>query len=169
MAGWCNTAPKATASSTLLTETDAVRIYEEATRLDAIPGSYPPDDTGSSGLAVCKAAKREGRITAYRHAFSIHGALLALQAGPVITGVPWYEGFDSPDADGHVAIAGQVRGGHEFEIVGFTPVGAHYLDGLVEAVNSWGAGWGKTGHFFFTARTWSELLAQSGDCTVPIA
>jgi hypothetical protein len=40
----------------------AVSIYRRATVLDAFPGSYPPNDTGSSGLAAAKAAKEAGII-----------------------------------------------------------------------------------------------------------
>src|SRR3974390_862685 len=62
MAGVLMTEPFWT-TGRLLTESDAVRLYSEATHLDNIRGNYPPDDTGSSGLAVAKAAKKEGWIT----------------------------------------------------------------------------------------------------------
>ncbi len=42
----------------LLTESDAVRLYSEATHLDKIRGSYPPEDTGSSGLNFLSQAKK---------------------------------------------------------------------------------------------------------------
>ncbi len=50
-----------------LTEADAVTLYKAATRLDKIPGKYPPDDTGSSGLAVMKAAVKAKYIAGYSH------------------------------------------------------------------------------------------------------
>lgn len=161
--GILNTSPFHKSGSRIYAEKDAVAIYEAATLIDNITGQYPPTDTGSSGLAVCKAAKAKGYISAYRHAFGLQQALSALMSGPVITGVDWYEGFDTPDASGLVAISGAVRGGHEFEVIGYDP-----STGLVEAVNSWGAGWGVKGHFFFTADTWGRLLSQQGDVTVPI-
>lgn len=83
--------------------------------------------------------------------------------GPVITGVPWYEGFDTPDSNGLVSISGQVRGGHEFEVLGYDPA-----TDLATAVISWGAGWGTAGRFRFTSAVWGELLAQQGDITVPL-
>ncbi len=164
MAGALNTAPLRKTGAKALTEKDAVAIYELATTLDSIPGSYPPDDTGSSGLAVCKAAKAKGLISGYTHAFSLAQALAALQAGPVITGVDWVEGFDRPDASGLVELTGQVRGGHEFEVVGYDPA-----TDLVTAINSWGKGWGVNGRFRFTSLTWGRLLAARGDVTVPVA
>src|SRR5206468_3322308 len=40
----------------------AVQLYEDATVVDGYPGSYPPDDTGSSGLAICKVLKTRSII-----------------------------------------------------------------------------------------------------------
>lgn len=144
-----------------LHEKDAVALYEMATTLDSQPGSYPPNDTGSSGLAVAKAAQKKGYISSYQHAFSLDQALQALMHGPVITGVSWFEGFDSPDESGLVEIDGQVRGGHEFLIRGYDPA-----TDLVSADNSWGKSYGVHGSFFFTSKTWAELLAQQGDVTI---
>ena len=143
-----------------LSESDAVVLYEKATHLDRIKGVYPPDDTGSSGLAVMKAAKALGYITGYQHAFGLQHALEALVLAPVITGVSWYEGFDEPDADGNVAISGSIRGGHEFEVVGIDAEAR-----TVRACNSWGADWGDHGYFQFSWDTWDQLLHKRGDVT----
>jgi hypothetical protein len=80
----------------------------------------------------------------------------------VITGVNWYDSFDSPDASGHVVISAgaQVRGGHEFEIVG-VDVQAKTL----RAVNSWGDGWGDAGCFTFEYGDYERLLSEDGDAT----
>lgn len=163
IAGALNTAPFQPTEPHLMTEADAVSIYEAATIVDGIPGVYPPDDTGSSGLAVCKVAKSRGLIAGYKHAFSLSATLTALQKGPIIVGVPWYEGFDNPDPSGMVEIAGQVRGGHEFEIHAFDPASA-----IVEAWQSWGIHWGLHGRFRFLTSTLGELLSQRGDATFPI-
>lgn len=155
------------ASNKILVEADALKIYEMATHLDSSPGSYPPDDTGSSGLAAAKAAKKLGLIGSYQHAFNLHAALQALMHGPVITGVAWYEGFDNPDSNDEVFISGQVRGGHELEVRGFSlGRSADYSDSLVIAENSWGPNWGNAGMFSFTVATWAQLLAEQGDVTV---
>lgn len=164
-AGAINTNPVHLVHRPLLHEADALAIYELATQLDSIPGSYPPDDTGSSGLAAAKAAQQKGLITSYRHAFGIDDALQALMAGPVITGVNWYEGFDNPNPNGYVEIAGQVRGGHEFEVIGYQH-GPTPDESLLIAENSWGTGWGMHGRFTFTVKTWAQLLAEQGDVTV---
>jgi hypothetical protein len=148
----------------VLTEADAVKLYSQATQNDRIHGEYPPDDTGSSGLAVMKAAKQLGYITKYSHAFGLQQALAALVLAPVITGVNWYEGFDKPDSSGTVSISGGVRGGHEFEIVG---VDAEHQ--TVRACNSWGTSWGDSGYFQFSWATWDQLLHEQGDVTTATA
>jgi hypothetical protein len=161
VAGCLNTVPLHKTGEKLATERDAVRIYGLATQLDVYTGAYPPDDTGSSGLAAAKAAQQLGLVTGYQHAFGVDHALQALMAGPVITGVNWYEGFDHPSSTGRVEISGQVRGGHEFEVVGY-----HAPTGTVGCVNSWGTGWGNKGRFRMSVETWARLLAEDGDVTV---
>lgn len=141
----------------------AVRLYSAATTIDEFDGEFPPEDTGSSGLAVCKAAVGLGRLASYKWAFGIDEALDALQVSPVITGVDWYEGFDHPDSFGHVKIFGAKRGGHEFEVRGFDP----YLD-EVFCDNSWGPSFGLKGSFRMRVKDWAYLLDHDGDVTVPI-
>jgi hypothetical protein len=149
---------------TPLTETNAVQLYELETKLEGKP--YPPNDPGGTGLMVCKAAKQEGLISSYQHAFGIDHALGALMLRPVITGINWYTSFDEPDPQtGEVAIApgATVRGGHE--------IVADEIDApnkLVWFWNSWGSTWGKEGRFCMSFDTWNELLNERGDVTVPI-
>jgi hypothetical protein len=143
-----------------LDENEAVKVYSLATQLDDVSGTYPPDDTGSSGLAAAQAAKKLGFISGYMHITSVAAAQQAIQTGPFITGVNWYEGFDSPDANGLVEISGQIRGGHEFEIIGYDAT-----QGLWEAVNSWGTSYGVNGHMFFSDASFARLLSEQGDAT----
>jgi hypothetical protein len=144
-------------------EEQAVALYSAATALDDYPGTYPPDDTGSDGLSVAKAAKNAGLISGYRHATSLNAALTALATQAVITGVNWYDSFDDPDSDGLVAIpsGAQVRGGHEF-VVDELDVERR----LVGFTNSWGTGWGVDGRAYMSWDTWSRLLGEEGDVTV---
>jgi hypothetical protein len=150
-------------SGTPLSETNAIAVYELETKLEGQP--YPPNDPGGSGLMVCKAAKQMGLISAYKHALGIDHALAALVLRPVITGVNWYSSFDTPDANGLVAIApgATVRGGHEFV--------ADEIDApnrLVWFWNSWGTTWGVGGRFCMSFDTWDQLLKEKGDVTVPV-
>jgi hypothetical protein len=148
-----------------LTEKDAVTLYEKATTLDDAPGSYPPDDTGSSGLAACKAAKALGYITAYHHAFGLQHALEALVLQPVITGITWYESMFTPTAAGECVISAnsEIAGGHELELNKLV-----VKDQQVWFVNSWGSSWGVSGRGWFSFDTFERLLSEQGDVTVPV-
>ena len=151
-----------------VTEAGAKDLYSLATILDGFSGVYPPTDTGSSGLAVAKAMKQEGMIKSYQHAFDMDAALAALQAGPVITGVDWYESFDSPDSNGVITIGGQIRGGHEFVVRGYEPNDSDPSQAMVFCDNSWGTTWGLSGSFKMSVATWQKLLDAGGDVTILI-
>lgn len=142
-------------------EKQAVALYSAATTLDNVRGNYPPTDTGSSGLAVAKAAQKAGLISGYQHAFTLDTALKALAVSPLIVGVNWYEGFDNPDANGLVKVAGSVRGGHEFLLYGINAE-----QRVVLARNSWGESWGVGGCFAFSFDDFGRLLDEQGDATL---
>lgn len=141
-------------------EAEAVSIYSDATKLDTIVGSYPPDDTGSSGLAVCKVMKNRGLIAGYSHAFGLDHVLRALVLRPGITGITWREGCDEPDAKGIVRFRGQVRGGHEICLQGIDEPAR-----LVWFANSWGPDWAADGYFAMSWDDYGEALADHGDAT----
>lgn len=148
-----------------LDENEALSLYSAATKLDPYNGSYPPTDTGSDGLSVCKAAKNAGLISGYTHCTDLATMEQALQSGPVIVGVNWYSSFDTPNGSGYVAISSgaYVRGGHEFVVRGIDPATK-----MFHADNSWGTGYGASGSFSFSYDTMARLLAEQGDCTVPV-
>jgi hypothetical protein len=146
-----------------LTEADAVALYSAATRLDHIPGHYPPDDTGSSGLAVCKAGKRLGYLSAYHWTFSWDGFLRAMQHAPVIVGTVWYQGMFTPDHYDFLVPSGGVAGGHEYLILG-----VDIENEFVTMLNSWGPTWGSSGRARIRFADFRSLLADQGDVTVPI-
>lgn len=141
----------------------ALELYSLATELDRVPGIYPPDDVGSSGLAVAKAARNLGKITGYRHAFSVRAAAAALRTGPVIVGMLWLTGCDTPDESGLIRYEGDVRGGHEVLLRGWDADRQ-----LFEFDNSWGPLWGSAGSFHISAADFTHALKQGGDVTVPL-
>jgi C1A family cysteine protease len=145
-----------------------VKLYELATTLDEFDGSYPPDDTGSSGLAVSKAAMKMGYISGYKHAFSTTNALRALMLTTLIMGINWYETMDYPNPDtGKVEVYGEIRGGHEVQIKGFhESTTSDPYDGLLECCNSWGKGWGMNGKFYLTVHDYERLMGEDGDTTI---
>lgn len=147
----------------VLDEKGAVQLYSVATQVDGIPGHYPPEDTGSSGLAVCKAGKRLGFLTSYRHAFSFSSFQSAMQSSPVIVGSAWHEGMFTPDANGFLSLTGAVAGGHEYLVLGMDTVNQH-----VTILNSWSDSWGQHGRAHIRFDDFRALLADQGDVTVPI-
>lgn len=147
----------------LRTDADALNYYHLATMNDAWPGVYPPNDTGTSGIAVAKALKKLKLIKGYQWAFNIEQVLSAIATGPLLVGVPWYEGMFYPDKNGLVKISGKLVGGHQIVITGFSIVSQTMSQNLFWARNSWGIGWGLRGGFSFTVKTLETLLSRDGD------
>lgn len=142
-----------------VSESTAIKIYSKASMLDAIQGSYPPADTGSSVLAAMQALKAMGYASAYSWCLGLQDALQTLSSvGPVEIGINWYEGFDQPDLNGRVRISGQVRGGHAFEVLG-----VDVEQKVVTAINSWGSTWGQRGRFTFSWDDFDRLLHEDGE------
>jgi hypothetical protein len=144
------------------TEGAAVQLYSEATAVDPWPGTYPPDDTGSSGLAVAKVLKDRGWISGYQHTFTFEDMQAALQNGPVLLGINWYNNFFDP-IDGVISVGenDEVAGGHEICVdeidmenqrFGFT--------------NSWGDSWGDNGRGYIPFDLMKRLLKEDGDVVV---
>lgn len=142
------------------TEHRALELYSAAEVLDG-DGPYPPNDNGSSGLSIAKVCKAQGLIGSYSHCFTPDAVYAALQAGPVLVGVSWRTGFDTPAADGRMAYTGRSRGGHELcmdEI--------DVENQRVWVTNSWGVGWGVSGRAYWTWSDFAKILADQGDATV---
>jgi len=140
-----------------------LKVYSVATHLDRFKGVWQPDDTGTAGLYGAKALVKLG-LTAgkYRHAFGLQHTLEALQAGPVMLGIAWKTGCDTPARDGLIRWTGEVRGGHEV---------------LIDAVdlenerawicNHWTATWAKGGRACLPLADLEAALKDRGDVTVP--
>jgi hypothetical protein len=148
-----------------LNEDEAVRLYSQATQLDPWDGAYPPEDTGSDGLSVAKAAVKFGYLSGYQHVTSVAAAQTAIQAGPFIVGTVWLDGMFTPSSSGEVTATGPEAGGHEYECYGYEADADRWL-----FWNSWGTSWGVGGGFWMSGATFAALLAQQGDATtfVPV-
>lgn len=152
-----------TAGSYTLDEDFAVLAYELNTRLDGIKGQYKPDDTGSSGPACGKTAKALGLASGYTHAFSYDALRSALQSGPVLIGIPWYNSMFNPENDGRIPVdtSSGLAGGHELLVREYDAV-----NDRVWADNSWGLSWGVRGRGYLDGAALRALLSDGGDVTV---
>jgi hypothetical protein len=148
------------ANTPKLDENEAVHLYELATVLDSFPGAYPPDDTGSSGIAVAKACVQEKLIAGYKHSFSLAAMQSGLQDGPCIFGLPWMSTFDTPDDDGVISWGGHERGGHEILIRGISMDREAFL-----CDNSWGTSWGSQGQFIMPFDVAQKCIDNEADAT----
>lgn len=141
------------------------QAYLRAQHLDPWPGGEAPQSPvyyGSSGIAACKALIEAGLVPEgwqYRWAFGVDEALRALDVASISVGTYWPEGFDRPDEHGRVKLEGQMRGGHQWEVI-------DHDDEYVRAVNSWGRGYAKNGRFLVSITDFASLLEQDGDVVV---
>lgn len=168
-AGWLATDNAAREGFKGIDESKAVELYELATVLDGLPGQYPPDDSGSSGLGVAKALQKDGYVNAYTHAFSLDAVFSGLQAGPGLLGIPWYNSMFDPFADGQVKVdlASGMAGGHEILIdqLELDVTGVPYR---VWFSNSWGPTWGLKGRGYVVKQDLATLLSNQGDVVFPV-
>lgn len=148
------------------TEQDALRFYSEETRLDdrQIPGEYPPDDTGSTGLWSMKVLRNWLLIPGYKHAFSIGTVKRLLQVAPVSFGFAWYQSMFEVDRHGFLKVntASGLAGGHQLD-----GTAVDYERQAVQLTNSWGVDWGVRGTAYLRFSDLETLLRLHGDCAVP--
>lgn len=135
-------------------------IYALATTLDPFTGAWPPDDTGSSGLAAAKASQRLGFGGEYRWIFNgAQGVRQQVQLGRIVAvGTRWDWNMFNPDANGIVEPGGGEAGGHEWAVRGDD------VDRDLALARCW---WGPGFRDFWIR--WShldELLADNGDAHV---
>ncbi len=173
-AQWLNTdfaaaTRKLTHDNQFLTEADALKIYSLGTTLDSNPGSYPPDDTGSTGLAVAKAGVQLGYLDKYEHTFSFTALQAAVETTPTINGTVWTKNMFKPQ-NGLVKVGklvdSNIAGGHEYLCCGID-----YTEEVLQFRNSWGdqdawPGCKPGGYFAIGFADYQGLLEHQGDVTV---
>lgn len=159
-----------------LTEPNAVDLYSLATTKDnkEIPGTYPPDDTGTSGLGIAKALKAMGGLVKYNWTFTWDAFLGTLQQRPVMLGTNWYKSMFEHDAKGYVHVSGsQPDGGHAY-----LAFAVSFTNQAVGCTNHWtnddGSIWGvqigeHEGNFWISFKDLERLLInEQGDSLVPV-
>jgi hypothetical protein len=140
----------------------ALSLYHDATVLDGFKGTYPPVDTGSTGAAAARAAKRRGFWDYYGYTRSFVSFLANLQKQPVMVGTLWTDGMTDPDRNGIVSITGDLVGGHEWMACRYDP-----RRRLVCGLNHWSKDWGLKGRFWVPVDEMEWLIKEGGDVVVP--
>lgn len=153
----------------------AIRFYHGCSdQTGMLSREWPPADTGSSGPFVEQYAKRLGLAS---DAYLAHGAtniVSLMQTGGLLTGSPWYNAWETPDANGfidgdgspaayQVGVRSGVAGGHEtywsaIEKLTFTATGAVTPTGtIIRGRNSWSKSWGDNGSYRAHLSTFVQL------------
>lgn len=165
---------------TSISQAEIDHIYYEAQKVDDWEGgSYPgakPFYEGTSVLAGAKIVNAMGYMGEYRWAFSCDEALQALShQGPLVIGVNWYQSMFEPRPSGLLEVdhSAQPAGGHAILVRGLALKSR--LRGeprdvpVVRLRNSWGQSWGLNGDCFLKVEDFEWILAQQGECCVPVA
>jgi hypothetical protein len=145
-------------------------IYRQAQTIDEWEGE---DYSGTSVLAGAKIVQKLGMIESYRWAFTIEDVRDAvITTGPVVIGVPWYEGMAEPDEQNLMHPTGRLLGGHCVFIYEYHP--SKRLPGdywgrhrVFRIRNSWGPSWGVNGSAHVTYDDLAALLGR-GEACVPM-
>ena len=146
----------------------ALSFYKEAQKIDQWPGE---NYEGTSVLAGAKIMQQAGFIGEYRWCFGIDDVRDAvISEGPVVIGVPWFDGMYDTRSNGLVKLAGKSTGGHAILITGYHP--RMRFGNVTEEVfrwrNSWGTDYGINGSGWIKVKDLSKLLSDNGEACVPM-
>lgn len=137
-------------------------IYQWALHNDEFPGEQ---DNGTSIRAGARALMEHyQRLKSYVWAWNADDIVnWILRNGPVVIGIPWYEGMFNPDQNGYVLPSGRHAGGHAVLL--------NAADTTIETVefpNSWSQRWGINGVGKMRFETLDRLIRERGEACVAI-
>lgn len=137
----------------------AHKVYSLATQIDPFEGSWPPTDTGSSGLAAAKAAQQLGLGGEYKHIFNgADGIVEAVQNDRVVSvGTKWYNNMFTPDRDFVIQATGDLAGGHQYVAMGYDAARDMVL------LRCW---WGRFRGAWIKRAQLNDLVMDGGDAHV---
>lgn len=143
----------------ILNMDDAHKFYHYASIFDPFDGEWPPDDTGSSGLAAAKAAKKLGLGGEYRHVFGGADEVvqLIMLNRAVNVGTWWYEGMLTPMARQVIEPVGPKVGGHQYLARGYDAPRDEVI------IRCW---WGSYRDVRIKRKHLNELLMDDGDAHI---
>jgi hypothetical protein len=148
---------------------DAIELYKLATKIDAFPGFYPEEDTGSSGNAAAKASVRMKWLTSYGWVFSFPSLQATIEKRPLTVGTLWTKTmFDVKNGIVKVGSLADsnIAGGHQYCMTGIL-----WKDSLFEFRQTWGdqdkwPGCKPGGYFAMSFKDVQTLQEADGDVTV---
>lgn len=134
----------------------AMKWYSLFTAIDPFPGIYPPDDTGSSGLASAKGAQQLGYGAEYRWLFGGADEVIqnVMEGRAISVGTWWYWDMFDQDPTGRIRPTGGQAGGHQYVIRGYDA----YWD--LALGRCW---WGGFKDFWISRDDLDSLLRDGGD------
>lgn len=137
----------------------AHKIYSLASTLDPWPEHWPPDDSGSSGLASAKAAQQLNLGGPYHHVFRGADEVVQLiQDGKAVSiGTWWMWDMFEPDDDGIIEPTGGRAGGHQY-------IGRGYeVERDLILLRCW---WGEFRDVWIRRNHLNDLIMDGGDAHV---
>lgn len=147
------------AAGVVLDMDDAHKLYHVATTVDPFQGTWPPADTGSSGLASAQAAVQLGLGGEYLHVFNGADEVVQLiHEGHVVSvGTWWYEDMFKPNAKGIIEPTGPQVGGHQYAARAYHP-----KQDLI-TIRCW---WGEYRDVTIKREHLNDLLMDGGDAHI---
>jgi hypothetical protein len=142
----------------------ARELYANIQATDRAMGNNWPQ--GASLLAGAKTAQQRGLVASYWWAFGVEQVIDAvIQQGPVVVGIPWYQGMYSTQPGGLVRLSGPMVGGHAIMVNGYDPAHPQFGEVLIWT-QSWGTGYGLNGTGYVPKGVMRQLLANQGEACV---
>ncbi len=137
----------------------AHKVYSAATKIDPWPDTWPPTDTGSSGLAAAKSAQTMGVGGAYRWLFGGADEVVqtVMQGRVVSAGTWWHEGMMHRDSNLNISPSGSRVGGHQYVVRGYDKP----RDAVI--IRCW---WGSYRDAYLKRSDLNVLLLDGGDAHV---
>lgn len=136
-------------------------------------------EEGATIIAGAKSAKKMGQITGYHACFGMKEFTDALVVkGPVVLGIPWYEGMYRTEPSGLIRVSGALAGGHCILATGYIPKSILLKRAITKAdkaaqeivkafgtsvyqlLNSWGPDYGLRGVGYMREPDMERLLIQ---------
>jgi hypothetical protein len=146
----------------------ASSFYKEAKQVDQWSGE---NYEGTSVLAGAKIMKKMGFIGEYRWCFGVTDVRDAvISEGPVVLGIPWFDGMYDTLPGGLVKVSGKTTGGHAILVTGYHPKMrfGNQTHEVFRWRNSWGSDYGINGSGWIKIKDLAKLLEQNGEACVPM-